>query len=185
MSLNLKPEPQSSSTQLSTRQEREFPGAHIGPEPTTDRFIAVMYGPTERVTPGEFCPSEGVARPLQLTTLSFFIRQGNALAVQEDKPFRGLSQFGTAFLQRLECSQCPCPLLESVTFIDTPGVLSGEKQRIGRAYDFTQVVEWFAQKSGQSYKGERSGRKARHDFIFFSSRPRPDHPALRRAQIGH
>lgn len=26
---------------------------------------------------------------------------GNALAVQEDKPFRGLQQFGTSFLQRL------------------------------------------------------------------------------------
>ena len=24
-----------------------------------------------------------------------------------------------------ECSQCPSPLLESVTFVDTPGVLSG------------------------------------------------------------
>jgi hypothetical protein len=79
---------------------------------------------------------------------------GNALAVQEDKPFRGLQQFGTAFLQRLECSQCPCPILESVTFVDTPGVLSGEKQRIGRAYDFVKVVDWFAQKSG-AYNGGR------------------------------
>lgn len=68
--------------------------------------------------------------------------------MQEDKPFRGLQQFGTAFLQRLECSQCPCDILESVTFVDTPGVLSGEKQRIGRAYDFVKVVDWFAQKSG-------------------------------------
>eukprot|EP00045_Choanoeca_perplexa_P001809 m.21868 g.21868 ORF g.21868 m.21868 type:complete len:542 (-) comp11172_c0_seq1:40-1665(-) len=103
--------------------EQEFPGAHVGPEPTTDRFMAVMYGDQERVIPG------------------------NALAVQEDKPFRGLQQFGTAFLQRLECSQCPSEILKSVTFVDTPGVLSGEKQRIGRAYDFPQVVEWFAQKS--------------------------------------
>ena len=68
--------------------------------------------------------------------------------MQEDKPFRGLQQFGTAFLQRLECSQCPCPILDSVTFVDTPGVLSGEKQRIGRSYDFVKVVDWFAQKSG-------------------------------------
>ena len=59
----------------STRQEQEFPGAHIGPEPTTDRFMAIMHGPAERVTPG------------------------NAVAVQADKPFRGLSQFGTAFLR--------------------------------------------------------------------------------------
>eukprot|EP00047_Mylnosiga_fluctuans_P003555 m.229726 g.229726 ORF g.229726 m.229726 type:complete len:550 (+) comp11949_c0_seq1:110-1759(+) len=103
--------------------ERDFPGAHIGPEPTTDRFWAVMHGPSERITPG------------------------NALAVQADKPFRGLSQFGTGFLSKFESSQCPCPILESVTFVDTPGVLSGEKQRIGRSYDFVKVVQWFAEKS--------------------------------------
>jgi EH domain-containing protein 1 len=60
---------------LTCVQEQEFPGAHIGPEPTTDRFMAIMWGPGERVTPG------------------------NAVAVQADKPFRGLSQFGTAFLR--------------------------------------------------------------------------------------
>ena len=55
--------------------EQEFPGAHIGPEPTTDRFMSIMWGPTDRITPG------------------------NAVAVQADKPFRGLTQFGTAFLR--------------------------------------------------------------------------------------
>lgn len=27
---------------------RDFPGQRIGPEPTTDRFVAVMDGPEER-----------------------------------------------------------------------------------------------------------------------------------------
>jgi hypothetical protein len=31
---------------------REFPGSHIGPEPTTDRFIAVMHGTEDKTTPG-------------------------------------------------------------------------------------------------------------------------------------
>jgi predicted GTPase len=39
------------------------------------------------------------------------------------------------------------PFLENVTIIDTPGVLSGEKQRIGRAYDFVEVCQWFAERA--------------------------------------
>eukprot|EP01113_Clastostelium_recurvatum_P024777 TRINITY_DN2960_c0_g1_i2.p1 TRINITY_DN2960_c0_g1~~TRINITY_DN2960_c0_g1_i2.p1 ORF type:complete len:529 (-),score=165.83 TRINITY_DN2960_c0_g1_i2:37-1623(-) len=103
--------------------ERDFPGQNIGPEPTTDRFNAVMWGPEDRIVPG------------------------NTVAVQEDKPFRGLSKFGTGFLGKFQCSQCPTPILEKITFIDTPGVLSGEKQRIGRSYDFPAIIEWFAERA--------------------------------------
>lgn len=99
-----------------------YPGAHIGPEPTTDRFVVVMSGPDERSIPG------------------------NTVAVQADMPFSGLTTFGTAFLSKFECSQMPHPLLEHITFVDTPGVLSGEKQRTQRAYEFTGVTSWFAAK---------------------------------------
>lgn len=37
-------------------------------------------------------------------------------------------------------------LLEHITFVDTPGVLSGEKQRTQRSYEFTGVTSWFAAK---------------------------------------
>lgn len=103
--------------------QKHFPGSHIGPEPTTDRFIAVMHGTEERVTPG------------------------NALAVQSDKPFRGLDIFGTGFLSKFQSAELNAPLLESMIFIDTPGVLSGEKQRLGRAYDFPKVCGWFAERA--------------------------------------
>ena len=43
---------------------REYPGIHIGPEPTTDRFVVVMNGLEERRTPG------------------------NTLIVQPDKPYQ-------------------------------------------------------------------------------------------------
>ncbi|XP_021759024.1 EH domain-containing protein 1-like [Chenopodium quinoa] len=99
-----------------------YPGAHVGPEPTTDRFIVIMSGPDERRIPG------------------------NTISVQEDMPYKGLTTFGSAFLSKFECSQMPHPLLEHMTLIDTPGVLSGEKQRIERSYDFTGVTSWFAAK---------------------------------------
>ncbi|XP_078437592.1 EPS15 homology domain 1 [Wolffia australiana] len=99
-----------------------YPGAHIGPEPTTDRFVVVMSGTDERSIPG------------------------NTIAVQADMPFSGLTTFGTAFLSKFECSQMPHPLLEHITFVDTPGVLSGEKQRTQRSYEFTGVTSWFAAK---------------------------------------
>ncbi|KAK7355073.1 hypothetical protein VNO80_14318 [Phaseolus coccineus] len=71
---------------------------------------------------------------------------GNTVAVQADMPFSGLTTFGTSFLSKFECSQMPHPLLEHITFVDSPGVLSGEKQRTHRQYDFTGVTSWFAAK---------------------------------------
>jgi len=47
-------------------------------------------------------------------------------------------------LTKFEASLAPSDMLKSVTFIDTPGVLSGEKQRIGRDYEFPEVCKWFA-----------------------------------------
>jgi EH domain-containing protein 3 len=100
-----------------------YPGAHIGPEPTTDRFVAVMHGLEDNVIPG------------------------NAAAIQVDKPFRTLTQFGSSFLSKFQLSLTPNPLVDSISLIDTPGILSGEKQRLGRAYDFVKVCQWFAEKS--------------------------------------
>eukprot|EP00602_Paraphysomonas_sp_CaronLab_P001390 CAMPEP_0185026886 /NCGR_PEP_ID=MMETSP1103-20130426/11443_1 /TAXON_ID=36769 /ORGANISM="Paraphysomonas bandaiensis, Strain Caron Lab Isolate" /LENGTH=508 /DNA_ID=CAMNT_0027560621 /DNA_START=82 /DNA_END=1608 /DNA_ORIENTATION=+ len=102
---------------------KDFPGVRIGPEPTTDRFVAVMDGPDERIIPG------------------------NALAISNDLPYRGLEQFGVAFLNRFEGSQLPSQVLRNITLIDTPGVLSGEKQRVSRGYDFQHVCAWFASRA--------------------------------------
>ena len=58
--------------------ERDFPGQRIGPEPTTDRFVAVMNGKAEKVTPG------------------------NAAAMDSSRPFRALNRFGSGFLSKFE-----------------------------------------------------------------------------------
>lgn len=103
--------------------DKKYPGEHIGVEPTTDRFLAVMNGGEDRIIPG------------------------NAAAVNQDLPFRGLNHFGQAFLSRFQVSETPSAVLENMTLIDTPGILAGDKQLIERGYDFTQVIEWFAQRA--------------------------------------
>ena len=70
---------------------RDFPGARIGPEPTTDRFNAVMWGPEDRVIPG------------------------NALAVDQDMPFSSLTKFGTSFLEKFQASLCNSSVLGTET----------------------------------------------------------------------
>ncbi|XP_059485838.1 EH domain-containing protein 3 isoform X2 [Neocloeon triangulifer] len=102
--------------------ESDFPGIRIGPEPTTDSFIAVMHGDNSGVIPG------------------------NALVVDPKKQFRPLSKFGNAFLNRFQCSQLDSAVLRGISIVDTPGILSGEKQRTDRGYDFTGVLEWFAER---------------------------------------
>ena len=99
------------------------PNCHIGPEPTTDRFVAVVHGQEEQ------------------------IYQGNTAACHEVLPFGGLNSFGAGFLNKFEASVLPAPILKNINIIDTPGVLSGEKQRTSRGYDFAKVSKWFAERS--------------------------------------
>lgn len=102
--------------------EKDFPGIRIGPEPTTDSVCVVMYNERDGIIPG------------------------NALVVDPKKPFRPLSKYGNAFLNRFQCSFASSTVLKGLTIVDTPGILSGEKQRIDRGYDFHAVLEWFAER---------------------------------------
>lgn len=58
-----------------------YPGSHIGPEPTTDRFVAISWSETDRTIPG------------------------HAGTACKDLPFSGLAQFGSSFLSKFQvCS---------------------------------------------------------------------------------
>ena len=95
----------------------------IGPEPTTDNFHIIDYAEEEGKIPG------------------------NVLSVDGKKPFRHLQQFGGTFLSRFEASQTSAEVLKSVTLLDTPGILAGEKQLVNRGYDFAGVLKWFAERA--------------------------------------
>ena len=99
--------------------DMEFPGMHIGPEPTTDGFQAIMYGGESRALPG------------------------HALVSNPETPFYELGQFGNSFLQRFSGCEVPSNFSRGATLVDTPGVLAGKKQE-ERSYNFLEVVRWFA-----------------------------------------
>ena len=100
--------------------DRDYPGAHVGPEPTTDRFQAVMFGPDDRELPG------------------------HTLVSNPHSPFRALSQFGNHFLSRFQGCEVPSDFAKACTLIDTPGILAGKKQTVDRQYSFEDVIKWFA-----------------------------------------
>ena len=103
----------------------DFPQMQIGPEPTTDKFVAIMNNGSRDEA---WIP-------------------GRVLAADQNSMFHGLNKFGSPVLEKLIGSFLANPVLDSIMLIDTPGVLSGEKQTQRRGYDFEAVVKYFAQKA--------------------------------------
>lgn len=66
--------------------------------------------------------------------------------MNDNTVLQSLNMFGSAFLTRMRGATLPSKLLEHITFMDTPGILSGQKQRSSRGYDFASVVNYIAGK---------------------------------------
>ncbi|ESL08477.1 sarcoplasmic reticulum glycoprotein [Trypanosoma rangeli SC58] len=94
-----------------------------GPQPLTDKFTVIMHG-----------------EEVQHIT-------GRVLMADSSQPFRGLSQFGDIFAEVFQGLLVPHPLLQSVSLIDTPGVLEAAGDIHRRRYDFVKVCRWFVEKS--------------------------------------
>lgn len=95
----------------------------VRPQPSTDKFMAVVHGEQERLI------------------------HGNAATCLPQLPYQGLSVFGANFLSSFQALALPADILKEITFIDTPGVLSGSKQRIGRDYEFSSICAWMADRA--------------------------------------
>lgn len=95
----------------------------IRPAPSTDKFMAVVHGNEEKDI------------------------QGDAAICLPQLPYRGLACFGENFLKSFQAVVMPADILKHVTFIDTPGVLSGAKHRLGRKYNFATVTAWMAERA--------------------------------------
>mmetsp|Transcript_48634 Transcript_48634/g.137491 ORF Transcript_48634/g.137491 Transcript_48634/m.137491 type:complete len:458 (+) Transcript_48634:50-1423(+) len=98
------------------------PHFDIRPQPSTDKFMAVVHGHEEKSI------------------------QGNAATCLPQMPYQGLATFGGAFLNNFQALVLPADILQKITFIDTPGVLSGCKQRTDRNYDFSAVCAWLVER---------------------------------------
>ena len=94
-----------------------------GPQPVTDKFTVIMHGDEIQQVPGR------------------------VLVADTSQPFRGLSQFGDAFIECFQGVVAPHPILRSVSLIDTPGVLEAAGDIHSRRYDYVKVCRWFVEKS--------------------------------------
>lgn len=94
-----------------------------GPQPVTDKFTVIMHGDEVRQIPGY------------------------VLMADSSQPFRGLGEFGESFAESFTGLLVPHPILQSVSLVDTPGVLEAAGDMHSRRYDYVKVCRWFVEKS--------------------------------------
>ena len=70
---------------------------------------------------------------------------GKAVVTHPKLPYRALEQFGPVFVSRLKLKQRFSEILKSIVLIDSPGMIDTANPASTRGYDFTAVVQHFAE----------------------------------------
>jgi GTPase SAR1 family protein len=74
-------------------------------------------------------------------------RDGHAVVSNPDLPYEGLRHFGSQLVSHVWLKLRPAELLQTVTLIDSPGMIDEAKAENGRGFDFPGVVRWFAERA--------------------------------------
>ncbi|WP_343222726.1 dynamin family protein [Mameliella sediminis] len=74
-------------------------------------------------------------------------RDGPSVVSNPDLPYEGLRHFGDQLVSHVRLKQRPAELLQTVTLIDSPGMIDEAKAEGGRGYDFPGAVRWFAERA--------------------------------------
>ena len=104
----------------------DYPDINIGSEPTTDRFIIVMKGPEKKVLQGHALVNHKGLAFRTLHKVNSIEQSILCASILNDCSL--LFQFGNTFLSKMQASMTPdSGMLEGITFVDTPGILSGQQ----------------------------------------------------------
>ena len=74
-------------------------------------------------------------------------RDGAAVVSNPDLAYEGLRHFGDQLVSHVRLKLRPAELLQTVTLIDSPGMIDEAKAEHGRGFDFPGVVRWFAERA--------------------------------------
>jgi len=74
-------------------------------------------------------------------------RDGPAVVSNPALPYEGLRHFGDQLVSHVRLKLRPAELLQTVTLIDSPGMIDEAKAENGRGFDFPGVVRWFAERA--------------------------------------
>lgn len=72
---------------------------------------------------------------------------GAAVVSNSDLPYSGLESFGPGLVSHLAMKRRSCEILETITLIDSPGMIDNDRGSQERGYDFPKVVRWFADRA--------------------------------------